>query len=361
VDDGRGAPARNAKIRCVTVDPPDPDWYLDNVILPAGQGPLAARQAAWLGLAANARVHACASAADLVELALRQGFVATRAQARDLGMPDADVRRLVRRGVWSAPRRGVLAVVPLSDDSNAALAAAAAALVRPGHVISHRSAVALLGLPVLHRPAHPELTATIPATSGARRNVTVYRARLPVADRTEWFGAAMTIVARTIVDLARVDRLQGLVAADAALHERLVTTSDLSRQLEGCAGWPGAARARDVLAAASSLAESPLETLTRLCLLDAGIPSPELQVRIGRDRVDMLWRHERVVVEADGRLKYRDDELWKEKRRQERIERLGFRVVRVLWADVVDHPDETAARVRAALRASRLAAGPTRI
>jgi very-short-patch-repair endonuclease len=345
----------------VTVDLPDPDWYLDNVILPTGQGPLAERRSGWLGLAANARVHPPGSAADLVELALRQGFVGTRAQARDLGVPDADVRRLVRRGDWSAPRRGVLAVVPSSDDSHAALAAAAATLVRPGHVISHRSAAALLGLPVLHRPAHPELTATIAATSGARRSVTVFRARLPVGDRAEWFGAPMTIVARTIVDLARIDRMQGLVAADAALHERLVTTSDLARQLEGCAGWPGAARAREVLAAASSLAESPLETLTRLCLLDAGLPSPELQVRIGRDRVDMLWRHERVVVEADGRLKYRDDELWKEKRRQERIERLGFRVVRVLWADVVDHPDETAARVRAALRGSRFAAGPTRI
>jgi very-short-patch-repair endonuclease len=361
VDEGHDAPAQNAKIRGVTVDLPDPDWYLDNVILPARLGPVAARKSAWLGLAADARVHVRGSAADLVELALRQGFVATRAQARDLGMPDADVRRLVRRGDWSAPRRGVLAVVPLSDDSYGALAVAAPALVRPGHVISHRSGAALLGLPVLHRPAHPGLTATIPATSGARRNVTVYRARLPVGDRAEWFGAPVTIVARTIVDLARVDRLQGLVAADAALHERLVTTADLARQLGGCAGWPGAARARDVLAAASSLAESPLETLTRLCLLDAGLPSPELQVRIGRDRVDMLWRDERVVVEADGRMKYRDDELWTEKRRQERIERLGFRVVRVLWADVVDHPDETAARVRAALRGSRFAAGPTRI
>ncbi|HEY2982923.1 MAG TPA: type IV toxin-antitoxin system AbiEi family antitoxin domain-containing protein, partial [Jatrophihabitantaceae bacterium] len=108
----------------MTVDLPDPDWYLDNVVLPAGLGPVAACQSAWLGLAADARVQACGSAADLVELALRQGFVATRAQARDLGMPDADVRRLVRRGDWSAPRRGVLAVAPLSDDSYAALAAA---------------------------------------------------------------------------------------------------------------------------------------------------------------------------------------------------------------------------------------------
>lgn len=346
----------------MTVELPDPDWYLDNVIVPGRQGPVAARQSAWVRTAAELRVRPGGRAVGpVVALALRQGFVVTRAQARDLGMPDADVRRLVRRGEWSTPRRGVLGVVPSSDDNAAVLAAAAAALARPGHLISHRSAGVLHGLPVLHRPARPELTATIPGTSGARRKATIYCAQMLVGERAKWFGVLVTIVARTIVDLARADRAQGLVAADAALHERLVTAAELTRQLDGCAGWPGAARARGVLAAASSLTESPLETLTRLCLFDAGLPAPELQAWIGRDRVDMLWRHARVVVEADGRLKYRDDELWKEKRRQERIERLGFRVVRVLWTDVVDHPEETAARVRTALGDARFAARPTRI
>jgi hypothetical protein len=210
VDDGTGALARNAKIQGMAVELPDLDWYLDNVIVPGNQGPIAARRTVWVDLAADARGRVSGPAGDVVAMALRQGFVVTRAQARDLGMPDADVRRLVRRGEWSAPRRGVLGVVsPHGEDNLAVLSAAAAALVRRGQVISHRSAAMLHSLPVVRRPARPELTATLPATSGARCKATIYRARMPVGDRAEWFGAPVTIVARTIVDLARADRRQG--------------------------------------------------------------------------------------------------------------------------------------------------------
>jgi very-short-patch-repair endonuclease len=56
-------------------------------------------------------------------------------------------------------------------------------------------------------------------------------------------------------------------------------------------------------------------------------------------------------VEADGALKYRGDAnaLWKEKRRQEALERAGWVVVRVTWNDVLREPRQTAERVRAAL------------
>jgi len=66
-------------------------------------------------------------------------------------------------------------------------------------------------------------------------------------------------------------------------------------------------------------------------------------------RVDLLFRSSRTVVERMGGSKYSGSELWREKRRQERLERLGYRVVRVLWDDVIRHPAETADRVRTAL------------
>jgi very-short-patch-repair endonuclease len=55
-------------------------------------------------------------------------------------------------------------------------------------------------------------------------------------------------------------------------------------------------------------------------------------------RVDMLWPEQRVVLEADGKIKYANAELWREKRRQLRLERLGYRVVRAIWADVMVDP-----------------------
>lgn len=159
-----------------------------------------------------------------------------------------------------------------------------------------------------------------------------------------------------MTDIARASRPAGLVAADAALHERLLTPAELVAAVTGCAGWPGARMAREVAALASPLAESPLESLTRLCVLDARLPAPALQVPIvdpadgWNCRVDMLWAPQRVVLEADGRLKYTDRELWREKRRQHHLERLGYRVVRAIWDDVTTHPEELVKQVRMYLR-----------
>ncbi len=90
-------------------------------------------------------------------------------------------------------------------------------------------------------------------------------------------------------------------------------------------------------------------------MIDAGLTSFEPQGRVSTRRgtyvVDFLLRAQRLVVEADGLLKYRrrSDALTLEKLRQEAIERAGYRVVRVTWDDVVRHPEETVARILRAL------------
>ena len=145
--------------------------------------------------------------------------------------------------------------------------------------------------------------------------------------------------------------------ADAALADGLVSMSDLDAALAGAVRWPGVRTARRVVELASPLAESPLESLSRLLVVDAGLPLPELQVvvhtRGGRYRVDGLWRDRRVVLEVDGMMKYATpDELRAEKIRQENLERAGYRVVRVTWDDVVNRPAATARRIALALRAA---------
>ncbi|HEY3713966.1 MAG TPA: hypothetical protein VGL39_05510 [Jatrophihabitantaceae bacterium] len=324
---------------------PDSDWYLDHVVLPTEEagfvGPIRTWQADWATRARELTDGATdRSMRDVMDRALRQGFVLRRHQVRACVVADATVRRLIRAGIWSAPRRDVVAVVTPSPAIDRAIAACAAAVCRPGHVISHRSAAVLHGLPQIELPPTPELTTVVLTALGARPLARVRGAGLHEGDVVPWFGLPVTSVARTIMDLARLDRRAGLVAADAALRERLVSESELAAAAERCAGWPGARAAREVAALASPLAESPLESLTRLCVLDAGLPAPQLQVRIVDPadgwtcRVDMLWPEQRVVLEADGRIKYTDAELWREKRRQHRLERLDHRVVRAIWADV---------------------------
>jgi very-short-patch-repair endonuclease len=55
------------------------------------------------------------------------------------------------------------------------------------------------------------------------------------------------------------------------------------------------------------------------------------------------------VVETDGLAKY--DELAalrREKLRQERLEELGYKVVRLTWEQVTGEPERSAARIRRA-------------
>lgn len=342
----------------------DPDWYLDNVVLPAGAvprrlGPVEEWRRSWERTCVRARdAHVDAAERRVLAAALGQGFVVARAEVRELGVPDARVRSLVRRGVWSAAGFGVVAVLaPVGEDVERrrrvhALRSAAAALTRPEHAVSAASAAIVHGLPVIAVPPAPVLTRRRPAPDGRRGGSLVRSARLDDVDLTEWFGVPVTTVARTLGDLARTDPAGALMAADAARREGLVTTADIDGVLGRMTGWPGVRHARAALALASPLAESPLESLTRWVVHLAGLPQPELQVEItdpvsGRTyRVDLLWRARRLVLEADGRGKYSGDALWREKQRELALTRAGYRVERVTWDDLMRYRAATIERWR---------------
>jgi very-short-patch-repair endonuclease len=159
-----------------------------------------------------------------------------------------------------------------------------------------------------------------------------------------------------VIDIARRDRSAGLLSADAALRERLVSRLELAAAAHRCAGWPGSSGAAWVARHADPLSESPLESLTRACLILAGLPVPDLQVWIpeAHARVDLLYPEARVVIEADGLLKYtQPGALRAEKLRHERLTRAGYRVVRLMWADVAGDPSTAVSLVRSALAAQR--------
>ena len=83
-----------------------------------------------------------------------------------------------------------------------------------------------------------------------------------------------------MIDIARTSRCDGLIAADAALREQLTSTVELEATASSCVGWPGITDARWVIDRADSLAESALESFTRACLLERGVPGPVLQAQI---------------------------------------------------------------------------------
>lgn len=328
----------------------DSDAYFDEVLAYAEPGrndPLLGPITAWVRWWRN-RWQDCESD-PLANLARGQGFVLTTAQAVSLGSTPSDIRREKRRGRLATPARGV--ITPITIDENdprpivrrrrAALAATGAALLRPGQVISGRSGAILHGLPTFAPPAQPELTAREQRTLGKLPRASVYSAQLSERDITSCFGAPVATVQRILVDLARHDRRDAIMAADAALRERVVTPTELALPISDALGWPFSRQAREVLALADARAESPFESIVRLALHDAGFPPPELQFYIGPYRVDFYWPEFRFVLEADGRLKYEatddpdDDPLWREKRRETALRRFDVHVERVIPADVL--------------------------
>ncbi len=107
----------------------------------------------------------------------------------------------------------------------------------------------------------------------------------------------------------------------------------------------------DATAVIPDLTASPLELeFLRLCRRHR-LPAPEANVRIGRYRVDFLWRNERLIVETDGFQAHHGRLAAAADRERDRyLTARGFAVVRFTYGQVMDAPREVTAVVRAELR-----------
>jgi very-short-patch-repair endonuclease len=273
---------------------------------------------------------------------LPEARVFTRIDLRACGWSDAAISRAVRSGRLLCLRRGQFASAD-EDPADARLLAIAAVNGCGDGVVSHRSALLLHDLPLVGlAPPVPEVTVP-PRRIGGLADAHLYRATLRDEDVTTVAGAPVTSLARTIVDVARHRPATcAVAAADAALHRKLLSQAQLDDVMLACWVWPRIRRALRALALTDALAESPLESVSRLVLRWMHLPPPMLQAEI-RDqfgrfvaRVDFYWPEFGVVGEADGAMKYTDRTvLVAEKHRQEALEELGLIVVRWSWDDVV--------------------------
>ena len=159
------------------------------------------------------------------------------------------------------------------------------------------------------------------------------------------------------MDLARTLTFgEGVVAADSALHHKLVTKPELTTVLDSCRGWPGTRRAAAVINFADNRAESPLESIARVAFNDSRLPPPELQVWLGGTtepvgRVDFYWKRYRTIAEVDGALKYADPGRARAQLRRDALLRDdGFEVVHFTWQQITQAPEQVAASIRKAFR-----------
>ena len=170
-------------------------------------------------------------------------------------------------------------------------------------------------------------------------------------------GIPVTSLARTVVDLAPglgEKALRRLV--DDAIRHPAYDQAAMDRQL--ARERPGVPAVRDELLSRhpdSHRTCSEFEAIALPLLAHHGLPRPEVNVWLPalNNEVDLLWRHERVVVEWDSRAHHDDDPSFEHDREQS-VELLsaGYVPLRFTWRQLHDRPEWVAAHIAKALSRS---------
>ena len=245
--------------------------------------------------------------------------------------------------------------------------AAVAPMLGPDRVVSHASAAALHGWPMLHDWGdRVDVSEFERSRVDARGRALIVRPRtpgpavpLPVLDRIVPVSAPEVAAA----DLARSTSLRdAVVPLDHALRTGL-RREDVHAVLEA-GPRRGRTRATVALDFADPRSESVGESLARVVLHEVGAPRPGLQQRFRGPRgevayVDFWFPDAAVVVEFDGEAKYRDPKLLRGRTPQQAVIDEKYRedwirrdpsvreFVRLRWAELW-HPTRVAAKLVAA-------------
>jgi predicted transcriptional regulator of viral defense system len=299
----------------------------------------------------------------LAAMAAKQHALITVSQAEALGLTRSMRRVRLRTGTLVLVDRGVLRVAgaPVTWESTVLAAVLAAG---PGAVASHRTAAVLWGLETF-RPGRPEVT--IPRGRKHRRGaVTVHEStdldRCVVQRRN---GIPVTDPARTLLDVAlRTSDARLFQAIESARRSNhcswkrlIVTLLNHARR-----GRPGVQRLRRVIAQhleEEERTDSAFEALFLSLLLEFDLPRPALHHRIftpGGDfvaEVDLAYPELMILIELDGQVHDRREVADRDAPRQNRLELLGWTVLRYRWRQFVDHPDAIVREIKHAIDQSK--------
>lgn len=300
----------------------------------------------------------------------------------------------MRRGRLVRLAHGV--VVSASVEHDDVLAQARVAQLRyPTSVVSHTTAARLHGIPYFATPDDAERLHLIVQGAARRRGALVVH-DLPLHPHEQMAidGVAVTTALRTALDVGlSSSALWAVVALDAVLRRRLATlvgvdaTTDdgpiaarrvrlavrepilraqvigeVTAAVDALGRRHGIANVRDALMLIDPVAESPLESLSRVAIRQSRLPEPacghEIQVDGSTYWADFAWPDFGVIGEADGAGKYEfEGAMARQAKRQVTLERAGWVIVRWTWDDVFPNPLPLLVRLNEALRVARKRVG----
>ena len=205
------------------------------------------------------------------------------------------------------------------------------------------------------RPCDP-IEATVPEDEGvsARSGLALRRSAFAKGDVVNLRNFRATSARRTIAEVcARLELIEGVSIADAAVHAGLLKISELESWAAVHSGYRGIQKLRRVIGFVDPAAESPMESRLRMVLILGGLPRPKSQVTIrdrwGRalGRPDLYYEDVRLGIEYDGGT--HRDSITDDNRRQNLLLNVGVRLLRFTAADVFHNPETVVRQVRTML------------
>ncbi|MGW3728458.1 hypothetical protein [Streptomyces sp. NPDC000851] len=243
---------------------------------------------------------------------LAQGGVLLTSRAVAAGWPARSLLRALRAEGWTQFQNGTWIEPGRGQDWHTRLRAAQ--LLRPRLLVSHRSAAALWRIETLTPATRAPLEFTDPALALRRGGAGVRVHRIPLSDGdvAERQGLRVTGAVRTVADLLRTEpRDEAVVAVESVLTCRRVggvrraplTDLDAISAALLDTSHRGTTRALKWLRLCEPRAGSPVETIARLHMYDAGLrPESQVELRTPSGRrivLDFLFRQAGLAVEIE--------------------------------------------------------------
>jgi len=239
----------------------------------------------------------------------------------------------------------------------------------PGAWISHVTAAILLGLWLPpwfqdNRVLHLSKTRALPPVR--RDGVVGHTVLVHESETMDWEGIQISTPARTWLDLCRLLPIEHAVAIGDQLvrqpHDGLelrtrpwATVQELREMLRRHPKMQGIVKARAAVELIRAGADSAPETFLRLALVDAGLPEPELQVRIVAGDpysppADLGYRARRIAIQYDGGHHLTREQQSRDNRRDACFHSAGWHYFKFNADDLANDFRRAAGLVRAALR-----------
>jgi very-short-patch-repair endonuclease len=280
-------------------------------------------------------------------IAARQFGVISSAQLAACGLSHNRIGQRVKAGQLQRLWRGVYAFGHRKLTRQGHLIAAVLAC-GPNAVVSHLAAAVEWEVLAFGGSA---IDVTVPGrgTRAKRPGIRLHCVRgLDPDEITLKDGIPITTPAKTLIDLNAV--------VSARLLERAFEQAQIRRllpsgALEAAVGRANGRRTRILRALiarerrARTVTRSELEECFLALVRRAGLPEPEVNVRLAGYEVDFLWRSRRRVIEVDGHAYHSTRQATtRDRRKDDDLEAAGYRVTRFTADQILHDPDDTLKR-----------------